>query len=225
MTIQLTSPVLRMTKPMVTVPLPHHASLDVRDQAMFNLENNIVHPSAGANLPKNLPLDLIHSISEYLTVFPHPFDHKMFIIALNTNGLDDKNYMKTRNLIALTPRDIFNSGGVESARQVMNGLSLWEIYTDRELLVGHESFQAQALMHVTLTLLTLEDNDEYVATYYSGDRRAKTLLDPELVDLVKDYPEHHKLISETIQARQGADAGLLREMVSSGSRSVNEGQL
>ena len=219
------SPVLRMTRPSVHVPLPRQTTLDERGAALFELENNVIHESTGASLhTADMSLELIRSVSNYLRTFTHPFDHKLFIVLSNETRLRDTGYCKVRNLMNLTPSGADEAGGIPTVLKVMNGLNLWGFHVD-DLMDDELVVQAKALMHVTMRLILLEDAEEFIDSYYSGLRRATFITDPELVDLVKQYPEHHERIADAVTARQSVDVGLLREMIETGSLAVNEGQL
>jgi hypothetical protein len=220
-----------MTKPRASVPPPRQFFFDEGSTAMYELENRILHPAVAERFhDRHMDLDLIQSIIGFLKVFNGSYEHELFVRLANNPEADDTDHYKIRNLIALTPLEVYSAetsfnDRLGNALTIMNGLSVWSIRTDNALVVGDMAVQARALMSVTaLTQYSL--GVEIISHWVSDPLRHSNFLDdPELAQLVKEYPQHHEMIADAILTRESCDAELIRAALTEGSLVINEGML
>lgn len=231
MTLQFTPPVLRMTKPIVSVPPPRQFLFDEGSTAMYELENNVLNPAVEDRFrDRHMDLDLIQSIIGFLKVFNTKHEHELFVQLANNPEASDSGHYKIRNLIALAPLDayIYESSvndRLRNALRIMNGLSVWGIRTDNALVVGDMAVQARALMYVT-AMTQYSMGVDIVSHWVSNPyRHSNFFSDPELAQLVMEHPEHCERIADIILSRESYDAELIRSALTVGSLAVNEGML
>lgn len=233
MTIQLDAPVLRMTKPSIVLPPPLQKRSDERSNAMYELETNVVHrKSLAAFRDREMPLELISSISDFLKLFSDPDDHSFFIQIANNPDRNPTDHTKIWNLLNLTPHSLLNSQETDvrltmrAALSLMNGLNIWGFPTDSSLVEGSRAAQAQALLYVTARVRYACDTSPTIMHNVSYPLLMNEFLsDPEFADLIMEYPQHQRLIAETVVSRESIDAEVIRPLILEGARVINEGML
>jgi hypothetical protein len=232
--MQLSSPVLRMTKPSAMVPPPRQTVFGEQANAMYELENSIVHKTVTERFnDREMPVGLISAIGGFLRAFSDPEDHALFLELANHPEQHDTGHYKIRNLINLSPMtdsgvpvDAFEMEGLKQTLYLLNGLSVWGINTSRSVIEGKQAEQAKALLYaatcVEYRVLAYPLSEHYIS---SRLRRSRFLTDPEFADLLMEFPEHHRLITDTVIDRNVIDAEMLRQVVTGSALAISEGTL
>lgn len=232
--MQLSSPVLRMTRPSVMIPPPRQTIFGEQADAMYELENSILHKMVTERFnDRQMPMDLISAIGGFLKALSDPEDHALFLEVANHPENHDTGNFKLRNLINLSPMteagvpvDAFEMEGLKQTLYLLNGLSVWGIDTSRSVIEGRQAEQAKALMYaakcVEYRVPAYPLSEHYVT---SRLRRARFLTDPEFADLLMEFPEHYRLITDTVLDRHVIDADMLRTVVTGSALAVSEGFL
>lgn len=232
--MQLTTPVLRMTRPSATVPPPRQTTFDEQGNAMYELENTIIHSSVTERFKdRGMPVELVSAIGGFLRAFSTPDDHDLFLALANNPEKHDTGHYRIRNLINLSPMTssgmpmgAFEHEGLRQTLYLLNGLSVWGIVTTRGIVEGKIAEQAKALMYAT-ACVEYDVSSYPITEHYISSRlrRSRFLTDPDFADLLMEFPEHHKLIADTVAKRDSIDVGMLRELIMGSALAISEGTL